>query len=287
MKTLAPELSALITIFASAGPVSSTRRSSRSGGADATVHSASRSSRVSAGNSGRSPAAKRASRSSRAPAARAGGRRSGSRARRRGRAPRGRAARPGRGPPARRPRRSCRPPAARAVRERLERRGATREQRRAVRRRGCARQAPGRGAGVRRAARGRRTTPRSAAVLPYQPGGQTRTPSAPLALDRVAADHDVAEHERAEAGQGIGRLSDRVAERDRARAVGHDAVVCTVAGDHRVGPAPVPVHRHDARRPGGARRSTSRSSARHRRAASPASAGTTGSISRIAPGSSQ
>ena len=32
MKTLAPELSALMTIFASAGPVSSTRRSSRSGG---------------------------------------------------------------------------------------------------------------------------------------------------------------------------------------------------------------------------------------------------------------
>ena len=37
MKTLAPELSALMTIFASAGPVISTRRSSRSGGVLATA----------------------------------------------------------------------------------------------------------------------------------------------------------------------------------------------------------------------------------------------------------
>ena len=38
MKTLAPELSALITIFRSVGPVISTRRSWRSGGASATCH---------------------------------------------------------------------------------------------------------------------------------------------------------------------------------------------------------------------------------------------------------
>ena len=39
MKTFAPEFSALMTIFLSAGPVISTRRSSRSGGIGATVHS--------------------------------------------------------------------------------------------------------------------------------------------------------------------------------------------------------------------------------------------------------
>ena len=42
MNTRAPELSALIIIFGSAGPVISTRRSSRSAGAGATVQSASR-----------------------------------------------------------------------------------------------------------------------------------------------------------------------------------------------------------------------------------------------------
>ena len=46
MNTRAPELSALISIFGSAGPVISTRRSSRSGGAGATVQAASRTSRV-------------------------------------------------------------------------------------------------------------------------------------------------------------------------------------------------------------------------------------------------
>ena len=55
MNTLAPELSALMTILASAGPVISTRRSSRSRGVLATAHSASRSSRVSSGKDGRSP----------------------------------------------------------------------------------------------------------------------------------------------------------------------------------------------------------------------------------------
>ena len=39
MKTFAPELSALIIIFRSTGPVISTRRSSRSGGALATRQS--------------------------------------------------------------------------------------------------------------------------------------------------------------------------------------------------------------------------------------------------------
>ena len=42
MNTFAPELSALIVILASAGPVISTRRSSRSAGALATCHSDSR-----------------------------------------------------------------------------------------------------------------------------------------------------------------------------------------------------------------------------------------------------
>ena len=46
MKTRAPELRALIIILGSAGPVISTRRSSKSGGAGATVQAASRISRV-------------------------------------------------------------------------------------------------------------------------------------------------------------------------------------------------------------------------------------------------
>src|SRR5215216_3884094 len=52
MNTRAPELRALITIFRSVGPVISTRRSWRSGGASATCHSASRTSWVSARKSG-------------------------------------------------------------------------------------------------------------------------------------------------------------------------------------------------------------------------------------------
>ena len=56
MKTRAPELSALIIILGSAGPVISTRRSSRSAGAGATVQSASRTSRVATPKSGRAPA---------------------------------------------------------------------------------------------------------------------------------------------------------------------------------------------------------------------------------------
>ena len=52
MKTLAPELSALMTIFRSTGPVISTRRSSRSRGTGETVQFASRTSRVSARNFG-------------------------------------------------------------------------------------------------------------------------------------------------------------------------------------------------------------------------------------------
>jgi hypothetical protein len=42
----APELSALIAIFGSVGPVISTRRSCNAAGADATAQSASRTSRV-------------------------------------------------------------------------------------------------------------------------------------------------------------------------------------------------------------------------------------------------
>src|SRR3954452_12086131 len=51
MNPSAPELSALMTIFASVGPVISTRRCSRSGGGGATCHSPSRISRVSGRNS--------------------------------------------------------------------------------------------------------------------------------------------------------------------------------------------------------------------------------------------
>ena len=56
MNTRAPELRALIIIFGSAGPVISTRRSSRSAGAGATRQSAARTSAVATGKSGISPA---------------------------------------------------------------------------------------------------------------------------------------------------------------------------------------------------------------------------------------
>ncbi len=55
MKTLAPELSALIIILRSTGPVISTRRSCRSGGVGATCQSASRTAAVSARKSGLAP----------------------------------------------------------------------------------------------------------------------------------------------------------------------------------------------------------------------------------------
>ena len=55
MKTFAPEFSALMTILRSTGPVISTRRSSRSFGIGATVHSFARISAVSAGKSGSAP----------------------------------------------------------------------------------------------------------------------------------------------------------------------------------------------------------------------------------------
>ena len=55
MKTRAPELRALMSILGSAGPVISTRRSSKSAGAGATVQAASRISRVAARKSGRAP----------------------------------------------------------------------------------------------------------------------------------------------------------------------------------------------------------------------------------------
>src|SRR3954462_6148656 len=55
MKQLAPELSALITILASTGPVISTRRSCRSAGQGPTLQSAARTSSVSARKSGGAP----------------------------------------------------------------------------------------------------------------------------------------------------------------------------------------------------------------------------------------
>ncbi len=239
MKTLAPELSALMTIFASAGPVSSTRRSSRSEGAVATVHSASRSSRVSAGNSGRSPAAKRASRSSRA----------ASRSRRR--APKRRWSAATRSSASRSsssswPGTACAatsalmPPSASASNAAA----AARQERRAVRREHALdrllREAP------QRARQAGPAVPGALGGRAAVPAGRTHAQTLGVfALERVSADHDVADHECAELGEGIGRLSDRIAEGDRARAVGHDAVVGTVAGDHGIGPAPVPVDGHD------------------------------------------
>ena len=56
MKTFAPELSALMTIFRSTGPVISVRRSRRSAGAGATFHRPSRTDRVDGRKSGSTPA---------------------------------------------------------------------------------------------------------------------------------------------------------------------------------------------------------------------------------------
>src|SRR5262245_29012950 len=55
MKTWAPELSALIIILRSTGPVISTQRFSRSGGVEATLHSPARTFAVSARKSGSAP----------------------------------------------------------------------------------------------------------------------------------------------------------------------------------------------------------------------------------------
>jgi hypothetical protein len=66
MNTLAPELSALMIIFRSVGPVISTRRSARSGGGGATFQlSSSRMLRVCSRKSGISPARMRSCRSAR------------------------------------------------------------------------------------------------------------------------------------------------------------------------------------------------------------------------------
>ena len=88
MKTRAPELSALIIILRSTGPVISTRRSSRPGGAGGTRQSPSRTARVSSRKSGFAPASSSAWRSRR----RAGAPLSSGRARA-GAAPRARARR--------------------------------------------------------------------------------------------------------------------------------------------------------------------------------------------------
>src|SRR5687767_13905928 len=66
MKVEAPELSALMTILRSTGPVISTRRSCRSAGTGATVHALSRIERVSGRKPNVSPASRRAWRSARA-----------------------------------------------------------------------------------------------------------------------------------------------------------------------------------------------------------------------------
>ncbi len=66
MNMRAPELSALITIFRSVGPVISTRLSRRSAGTGEMAHSLSRISAVSGKKSGSSPAARRSRRSARA-----------------------------------------------------------------------------------------------------------------------------------------------------------------------------------------------------------------------------
>src|SRR5437764_106591 len=65
MKARAPELSALIIILRSAGPVISTRRSRRSGGGGGTLQSFSRTDSVSARKARVPPAARRARRSAR------------------------------------------------------------------------------------------------------------------------------------------------------------------------------------------------------------------------------
>jgi hypothetical protein len=66
MNTLAPQLSALMTILRSVGPVISTRRSCRSRGTGPTVHSVSRTDFVSGRKSGRAPASNAAWRRARA-----------------------------------------------------------------------------------------------------------------------------------------------------------------------------------------------------------------------------
>ena len=71
MKPDAPELSALIIIFRSAGPVISTWRSASAGGGDTTCQSAARIAAVSANKSGRTPASNVAWRSARAARSRA------------------------------------------------------------------------------------------------------------------------------------------------------------------------------------------------------------------------
>jgi hypothetical protein len=66
MKTLAPEFSALMTIFGSVGPVISTRRSCSASGSGATRQSSLRMCAVSARKSGTPPPSKKAWRATRA-----------------------------------------------------------------------------------------------------------------------------------------------------------------------------------------------------------------------------
>ena len=207
MKTLAPELSALMTIFGSAGPVISTRRSSRSDGVGRDrplgLAQLARLARE-AGPLARGEA--RLALLARASAARGGAGRSGARGRRSGRAPARRAARPGRGPPAPRPRRSCGTPRGALMRPA---RAAPRPRRSGA---ACRASTSTRSAGslLREAAQ---RAPQADAAVPGALGDGAAVPAgradaqavARLALDRVAADHDVAQHEGAVPGQGIGR----------------------------------------------------------------------------------
>ena len=86
---------------------------------------------------------------------------------------------------------------------------------------------------------------RSARVRPYQPGGHTRRPSTPLALDAVTSEDDVARDECAVVAKAVRGLADRIAERDGSRAIGDDSVERRVARDHLVRATPVPVHGDD------------------------------------------
>ena len=246
MKTLAPELSALMTIFASAGPVISTRRSSRSCGVArhrplglAQLARLLGEGRALAG--GESLLALLARPQQSAPARAEAALEVADEAA----APRGRAARPGRERAARRPRRSCRPPAVSAGGERAQRLGAAAQERRAVRDEDAL-GAPR----ARRSSALRSPMPpyhqRSAALRPYQPGGHSaqrrrrRSPSMPSPPSTTSPGTSARI-----VAQDVGGLADRVAQGNRRAPSGHDTVERRVAGDHLVRPAPVPVHGDD------------------------------------------
>ena len=171
------------------------------------------------------------------PAARACARRSGPRDRRSARAPRRRAARPVRVPRLPRSRCSCRAPAARLGGQRAQRLAAAA----AAARHGSSSTRSAGSCGEAAQALGSPPPPyqaRSAALRPYQPGGQTRRPSrGSPAIGRPRSRR----HRARACGSGAGhRPSLRWDRRGGcARAVGHDAVMSTVARNHGIGTAPV------------------------------------------------